>query len=167
MVGRVRLAVVDDADAIGRVHVSAWQAAYRGQMPDELLDRLDPVERAAIWRDRLTTGDAVPLVVEDERGDVVGVAHVGPDRRHPDRGELWMINLAPEAWGKGLGRTLLEAATDELRGRGYREAVLWVLDGNVRARRFYEAAGWHADGTAKREEMGGAVVTEARYRREL
>jgi RimJ/RimL family protein N-acetyltransferase len=78
-----------------------------------------------------------------------------------------MINLAPEAWGRGLGRTLLEAATTKLRDSGYREAVLWVLDGNARARRFYEAAGWSADGTAKREDMGGTLVTEVRYRREL
>jgi RimJ/RimL family protein N-acetyltransferase len=163
----VRRAVVEDADAIGRAHVTAWQAAYRGQMPDDLLDRLDPVARAAQWRERIETGEAVPLVVEDEGGEVVGVAHVGPDRQQPARGELWMINLAPEAWGKGLGRALLEGATGELRVLGYDEAVLWVLDGNTRARRFYEAAGWHADGTAKREDVGGVAVTEVRYRRAL
>jgi len=78
-----------------------------------------------------------------------------------------MLNLAPEAWGKGLGRALLEAATTKLRDLGYADAVLWVLDGNTRARRFYEAAGWYADGTAKREDVGGVVVTEVRYRREL
>jgi GNAT superfamily N-acetyltransferase len=161
------LAEVGDADAIGRVHVSAWQAAYRGQMPDDLLDGMDPIARAATWRERLETGEADPLVVEDDDGEVVGVAHAGPDREHPERGELWMINLAPEAWGTGLGRALLEAATAKLRDLGYADAVLWVLDGNTRARRFYEAAGWYADGTAKREDMGGMTITEVRYRREL
>jgi ribosomal protein S18 acetylase RimI-like enzyme len=161
------LAEVDDAEAIGRVHVAAWQAAYRGLMPDDLLDGLDPVARAETWRQRLTAGEARPLVVEGEDGTVVGVAHVGADREHDDRGELWMINLAPEAWGTGLGRQLLERATDELRNRGYDEAVLWVLDTNARARRFYETAGWAADGTAKREDMGGAEVTQVRYRRPL
>jgi hypothetical protein len=33
--------VVDDADAIAPVHVRSWQAAYRGFMPDEVLDGLD------------------------------------------------------------------------------------------------------------------------------
>jgi GNAT superfamily N-acetyltransferase len=115
----------------------------------------------------LESGEARPLVIEDETGVVVGIAHVGPDREHPERGELWMINLEPEAWGKGLGRELLEQATDELRTAGYEEAVLWVLDANARARRFYEIAGWAADGTAKREDMGGSIVTEVRYRRRL
>jgi ribosomal protein S18 acetylase RimI-like enzyme len=166
-VGRVRFAVVDDADAIGHVHVAAWQAAYRGQLSDGLLDGLDPAVWAGTWRERVRSKEAVPLVVEDEEGVVVGIAHVGPDREHPERGELWMINVAPEAWGKGLGRALLERATDELRAAGYEDAVLWVLDGNARARRFYEAAGWRADGTAKRQDMGGTLVTELRYRRDL
>jgi hypothetical protein len=29
----VRRAIVQDAPALGRLHVRAWQAAYRGQMP--------------------------------------------------------------------------------------------------------------------------------------
>jgi hypothetical protein len=37
----VRRATLDDAPAIARVHVAAWQRAYRGQMPDAVLDGLD------------------------------------------------------------------------------------------------------------------------------
>src|SRR5919107_604708 len=45
----VRPATVADAPAMGRVHVRAWQAAYRGQMPDAYLDGLRPEQRAAGW----------------------------------------------------------------------------------------------------------------------
>jgi len=45
----VRHATVDDAPALGRVHVRAWQAAYRGQMPDDYLEGLRAEERAAGW----------------------------------------------------------------------------------------------------------------------
>jgi hypothetical protein len=38
----VRHATVEDADAIGRIRVAAWQAAYRGHMPGDYLDSLDP-----------------------------------------------------------------------------------------------------------------------------
>jgi len=38
----VRYATVGDAPALGRVHVRAWLAAYRGQMPDDYLDGLRP-----------------------------------------------------------------------------------------------------------------------------
>lgn len=109
------------------------------------------------------------LVVEDEGGDVVGVCAVGASR-DPDLeevGELWMINLAPEAWGKGLGRLLIEAAEGVLAGLGYREAYLWVLRDNARARGFYERMGWHWDGTAEDRPLRDYKVAELRYRTTL
>ncbi|MDQ1374353.1 MAG: hypothetical protein QOJ09_1691, partial [Actinomycetota bacterium] len=100
--------------------------------------------------------DVTSLVIEDGTSTVVGIAAVGADRGEPGAaGELWLINLAPEAWGRGLGRRLLEAATDELRGQGFDEAVLWVLDANARARRFYGRAGWAPDGGAKARTWAG------------
>jgi hypothetical protein len=77
-VGRVRFATVDDAEAVGRVHVTAWRAAYRGLLPDELLDRLDPATRASTWRDGLAAGEVELLLIDDDRGTVVGIATSGP-----------------------------------------------------------------------------------------
>ena len=36
----VRRAVLEDLPAMALVHVNGWKTAYRGMMPDELLDRL-------------------------------------------------------------------------------------------------------------------------------
>jgi len=46
MVVTIRLASVDDADAVSEVHVRAWQSAYRGVMPDDYLDGLQAQEPA-------------------------------------------------------------------------------------------------------------------------
>jgi ribosomal protein S18 acetylase RimI-like enzyme len=175
----VRRARADDADAMGRVHVRAWRAAYGGLMPAPILDALDEARRATTWRESLEQGhgdgvchlegtETVALVLE-EHGTIVGIASIGPSRGapEPDTGELWMINLAPEAWGRGLGHTLLAAATDELRACGYRQAMLWVIEGNTRARRFYERAGWRADGGEQHDERGGFPLRELRYRTAL
>ena len=45
----VRPATVADAGAMGRLHVRASQAAYRGHMPDDYLDGLRAEDRAAGW----------------------------------------------------------------------------------------------------------------------
>ena len=45
----MRDARAGDVDEIGRVHVRAWQAAYRGVMPDEYLDGLEIGDRVAMW----------------------------------------------------------------------------------------------------------------------
>jgi hypothetical protein len=49
-------ASVADADEIGAMHVRSWQGAYRGLMPQEYLDQLDPASRADRWRQILRDG---------------------------------------------------------------------------------------------------------------
>lgn len=171
----VRPATVDDADDIGRVHVRAWQAAYRGLIDDDYLDGLSVPARQALWRDRLVGGpESTVLVAEDPAGGHVcgwvGVAEVRPPVVGvlPDgAGELWAINLEPEAWGRGIGAALLAAGTEELTRQSYRHAVLWVLEGNARARRFYEREGWAFDGATKVDDRDGLALHELRYGRPL
>ena len=164
----VRRAMPDDAGAIGRVHVDAWRAAYRGHMPDAYLEGLSADQRAEGWRAGLSrVRDRAPVLVVELDGAVVGFAALGPAGDDPATGELYAINLAPEHWGRGAGRELLRSVRKELEGLGFTEAVLWVLPANRRARRFYESDGWVADGGERSAEVQGVVVDEVRYRRPL
>jgi ribosomal protein S18 acetylase RimI-like enzyme len=134
-VATVRRATVQDAPALGRLHVRAWQAAYRGQMPDDYLDGLRPEERAVGWvrglsRDR----DQDPVLVAQQDDRVVGFAVVGPAQDPEGAGELYAINVDPDHWGREPVGPLLGAAEAELARLGYEQAVLLVLPGNpVRA----------------------------------
>jgi ribosomal protein S18 acetylase RimI-like enzyme len=162
----VRPATLPDAPAIRRVHVRAWPAAYRGQMPDDYLDGLRAEDRAAHWEGALRREDLRGAILVAERaGEVIGFAVAGPSRDPEGAGELYAINLDPAHWGTGAGRALLQAAQAELARPGFDETVLWVLEGNARARRFYEIAGWVADGTERTSEVFGVTVREVRYRR--
>jgi ribosomal protein S18 acetylase RimI-like enzyme len=162
----VRRATAADAGAMGRAVVRAWQAAYRGHMPDDYLDGLRAEDRAAYWEAALRRDDLPGTVLVVERdGEVVGFAAVGPSPDPQGAGELYAINLDPDHWGAGAGRALLEAAQAELARLGFAETVLWVLPGNARARRFYEIAGWVADGSERTAEVFGVTVPEVRYRR--
>jgi ribosomal protein S18 acetylase RimI-like enzyme len=140
--------------------------------------RKDPEVRSDRWREALTAGGAgglavfpegrvILLVAEDATDTIVGIAAVGPDRADPTRGELQMINVAPDAWGRGVATPLLRSAERELLETGFREAILWVLESNLRARRFYEREGWSADGTMKEEERPGFTLRQVRYHRRL
>jgi GNAT superfamily N-acetyltransferase len=162
----VRPARVPDALAMGRVHVRAWQAAYRGHMPDDYLDDLRAEDRAGYWEGALRREDLGGTILVAERdGEVVGFAAVGPSPEPQGAGELFAINLDPDHWGTGVGRALLGGAQAELARLGFGETVLWVLTGNARARRFYEIAGWVVDGTERTSEIFGVTVPEVRYRR--
>jgi ribosomal protein S18 acetylase RimI-like enzyme len=158
--------MVADAPAMGRLHVRAWQAAYRGQMPDGYLDGLRAEDRAVYWDGVLRReGRRSVILVAERDGEVIGFAAAGPSPDPQGAGELYAINIDPAHWGAGAGRALLEAAQAELARLGFAEAVLWVLPANVRARRFYEIAGWTADGTERTSEAFEVSFAEVRYRR--
>jgi GNAT superfamily N-acetyltransferase len=161
----VREPVVTDADALGAIHVRAWQAAYRnGLMPDDYLDALSAAERAEMWRTALSTPPrtGVTRLVAEVDAKVVGFALVGPDTDDGAFGELYALNVDPDRWGLGAGASLLAAGVDALRSAGFHHAVLWVHPGNDRARAFYAAHGWIDDGRARPQEVLGVEVPEVR-----
>ena len=166
----VRNAVADDADAMGLLHVRAWQSAYRGVMPDAYLDGLQAEERVAMWRSRISRTELPPLLVAELAGDVVGFATFGlaqGESGSTSVGQLYALNIDPAHWGKGIGRALLHEVSTALTAMKFHEAVLWVVPENARARALYESEGWAEDGGVQTEDVLGATVTEIRYRREL
>ena len=163
----VRAATVEDVEAIAGISVRGWRFAYRGHVPDEILDGLSEEERARGWGERVRhPGDTRAWVVERE-GSVVGFAFTGPGRDPdlpPTAGDVYALYVEPAAVGTGLGRELLARAVDDLRKRGFQPIVVWVLRENERARRFYERTGFREDGATKVEDYEGAPMHEVRYR---
>jgi len=168
----IRRAQPADAPAIAAVHVRSWQAAYRGLLPADYLNGLDPAQRTARWEATLRGLDwpGRGVLVAEQDGQVVGFAGFSPTRDADldplATGEVATIYLLPQAWRQGHGRGLMAGALASLGEAGFREAALWVLDTNQRARRFYEAGGWRPDGAAKLEERpeAGLTLSEVRYR---
>lgn len=166
-----RIAQLEDAHDFGRVHTESWQAAYRGLMPDEFLDNISVEERAAAIREVIARNpepeEGRRLVAEVD-GVIVGIALLWAERSgEPDTGEVILLYLVPEAWGRGIGTALLGRCVEEMRSIGYVQAVPWVAEKNPRARRFYEREGWAPDGGRKAEDLGGGEIAEVRYRRAL
>jgi len=166
----VRQASPDDAAAIARVHVRSWQAAYAGQLPEDLLRDLSVATRTEAWHRALAqpTARRTTLVAECGNG-VAGFVDTGPSRdddADDSVGELSAIYVDPHCWGQGLGRALHDQAIAIL-AEHCTYATLWVLATNARARRFYERAGWRVQGVEKTEQRGAATLEEVRYIRSI
>jgi ribosomal protein S18 acetylase RimI-like enzyme len=156
----IRPATPDDAEAVARVHVETWRAAYAHALSAEGLASLSVTQRTEMHR------RSPPLVAEVD-GEIVGFVAVGPGTDPDTDGELYAIYVLPEHWGSGVGRALMEAGEERLRELGHQHAILWVLEDNPRARRFYEAAGWTPAGTRRPIEIFGQPVPEIRYEKSL
>jgi ribosomal protein S18 acetylase RimI-like enzyme len=183
-----------DERAVADVHVRAWQEAYRGLIPDEYLDALDPRDRAeryAFESDDPAAPTTVLAVVcgEGTSGDpsltncgevrsgspevpferIAGFVTLCPSRDADASGfgEVVALYVDPDRYRGGVGRLLMAEARRRLRESGFTDALLWVLDGNDRAARFYEREGWKADGARRVEHPYGVVSNVSRFRRAL
>jgi L-amino acid N-acyltransferase YncA len=166
----IRAATETDARGVAEVHVAAWKTAYRGLMPDSVLDALSVPEREEIWQ-RIVAQQKLQLLVAEDDRKIVGFVNFGPCR-DPDAlgfaGEILAIYVDPKRWHEGIGQELLATALSGLKSAGFKEAMLWVLDSNSRARIFYERAGFAFDGAARSELVGdNATLRDVRYRRPL
>ena len=149
----VRRARPADCEAIARVHVASWGAAYDGIIRAETIAHFDYMSRVALWRRALRSGAAIWVAVED--GLVIGFVEVRGD-------EVTVLYLHPGWWRLGLGGSLLRRSLQEIAASGYREAHLWVLAGNANARAFYSRLGGTA-GDSRPVKVGRERLVELRY----
>lgn len=165
----VRHACERDSARIAGIHVRSWQRAYRGLVPDGMLEALDPIQRALVWKELLGTPEETVLVVL--RGErMAGFCSLLPSRDEdaPRRtGEIASFYIDPAAWGRGAGRHLMAEVIRQAEERGFKRVRLWVLAGDERARRFYEKAGFTADGAERNEDRQGVKVPVLRFVRDL
>lgn len=165
---QVRRPRLDDVEAISTINVVAWQHAYAGLMPADLLAAQQVEPRAERLRERLSAGaSATGYVAVDSADAVVGYCWYGdyrPDDGAPSPGdgfgEVYAIYVHPDQIGTGAGAALMTAALADL---GPRPVAVWVLEGNARARAFYERFGFAADGVMADFDAGGTPVPEVRY----
>ena len=154
----IRPAVPDDAEAIDRVHVRAWERAYADFIaPDRQMGARPVEERIPRWRERIADS-VIRTWVFDVDGFVAGFASAGG-------GELMALYVDPGAQGAGVGTALLAHAEAAMRAEGAAEAQLWVFSANEHGRRFYESRGWTlVEGS---EDQGDWAAPGVKYRRAL
>jgi len=162
---RIRRGTSDDAPAIASVRVDTWRSAYRGLLPDALLEALDTTTITANWRRGLEAIDPTRVAFVAEVGDdVVGFATGGRARSasHGYPGEVYALYVRAAHQGKGIGRALLRATAVELVTRGLSPIVIWTLFDNPASRGFYESLGGAVIGE-KREPFEGYELHEVAY----
>jgi ribosomal protein S18 acetylase RimI-like enzyme len=166
----LRRATTADAAGVANVHVHSWLAAYRGLVPDDMLDSLSVEERAENWLRLLEPGSGGPLVLVAVGDDgIAGFSALslpsrdeGADARTAELSALYVL---PPYWRARIGTALLDASVGALPPEGrWRQLTLWVLPGNERALAFYDRHGFAADGASRREERSGKRVIRLRRR---
>jgi ribosomal protein S18 acetylase RimI-like enzyme len=161
----LRRARVEDAAAVGHIHVESWHVAYRGIMPDDVIARTDLAYRTKLWAERIA--DAMwPVFLIEAQGEPVAFCQMVPSKDPDDDptrvGHITSLHVLPRLRGHGYGRRLMAHVLSEFARRGFAAVTLWVLVENRAARTFYEKYGFTLDGGTRYYPR--TSVPEVRYR---
>lgn len=156
-----------DAEAIGKVRVAAWRAAYRQFMPEVFLNSLDPANNLEELRVRLSSQSPdFTISVAEEREDVVGFSIIGKPRYQAAAKtiELWAVNVLPEYWRMRIGSGLVERAINFSTDAGFNSMELWCIKGNTPAEKAYRKLGFIESGQERSTtRLMGNTLHELHY----
>ncbi|WP_168197939.1 GNAT family N-acetyltransferase [Pseudolabrys sp. FHR47] len=131
--------------------IELWRRTWAQHYP-----HIDFDARVGWWRARWR-GELVPacdIIVAENYGALAGFVTVDPKTQYLDQ-----IVVAPEHWGSGLARALL----DEAKRRSPSGLYLLVNKDNARAIAFYAKHGFTYDGEDK-NPVSGIAVNRMRWR---
>lgn len=137
----------DDEDAA----IELWRRTWAQHYP-----HIDFNARVGWWRERWRS-ELVPacdIMLAETGGELAGFVTVDPKTHYLDQ-----IVVAPEHWGSGLARALL----DEAKRRSPAGLTLLVNKDNARAIAFYAKHGFTYDGDDK-NPVSGIAVNRMRWR---
>ena len=142
---RVRAAAPDDWSAIARTHQQCWMEAYRGHLPDRVIDGRKGPEFETLWEQRVLSSNEGPVcVAEDPEGTIAGFASGGPLRADLPGydGELVTFYVVADSQGRGLGTEMFAFIFAGMKSARYRYLVAQVL-ASTPAGGFYRRLGGH------------------------
>lgn len=158
--GTVRLARVDDAEAIARVQAAALTVSYADLLPATVTQTFDETAAQVAWTTAITAPPSPQhrVFVALSTSDVVGFAASAPgadaDLDPSSDAELLALHVDPSALRHGHGSRLMHAVADHARDDGFARLVMWVFAADDALRGFLQAAGWAADGSTRDLDMG-------------
>ncbi|MEV0341614.1 GNAT family N-acetyltransferase [Nocardia sp. NPDC050713] len=146
---RVTPLAAEHVQGLAECHIACWREAYRGLVPDRVLDAFDVDRRAEAW-DRVRRAHPGSTHVAVVGDSVVGFASSGPPR---DRApvaplELNALYVRADWYGTGLARELLDTVVAP-----GQPCSLWVFEDNPRAQAFYRKHGFALEGARKVEDF--------------
>ena len=163
----IRKAIAEDAYDLAFCHISSWQSAYKGIVPDEYLEKMLIEKDQLIERYRNNIKDTgYPeyfCVMYD--GKIIGfiIINISFDNEKHNIGEIWAVYLIEEFRNMGYGKEMLKFSIEKLKNLESEEIFLWVFEENIKARKFYEKNNFNYNGEKRENSWYGKPLIQLKY----
>ncbi len=127
-----------DAEALGRMHNTAWREAYAHFIPERFYDAKAEADRISMWKEALSQPRRGTLRIALHHNQIIGFANYGPgkDDDAPRSHQLYGLYTLAAHHGTGLAHQLMAHVL------GPQPSYLEVFKDNPRAVRFYSKYGF-------------------------
>lgn len=157
-----------NAKDMGFIHSNSWKQAYRGIIPNEMIEAFTPEKRAAIFSNVIETQpEEYYLFMANNRPAGIASLSKCHEESAPDYiGEIYSFYFHPDFWGSSATHMGFQFCINRLKALGFTQITIWVLNDNLRAKRFYEKNGFVLDGHSQEIEIGKKLL-EVRYSKNI
>jgi len=141
-----------DEKDLAFIQTESWKAAFKGIIPDDLLEKCTDRTRAEnMYRGLLEEhiGNGYLLFDDEGRPHCIAWWDKARDEKMIGYAELICIHSLPGNWRKGYGSMMMNGVLTDVKNAGYDRILLWVFDKNERAIGFYNAHGFARGGETK------------------
>ena len=152
-----------DAHGIASVQVRGWHTTYKGNVPDEFLNKMSiDVQEKRLKRDSLLMKENNISLQQKIRVKRSQVTSLVEKIEYPDiNGELYAIYILETAQYEGLGQRLVYTLVEWLKENDFSYMLVWVLADNS-AKLFYQKLGAGYLGR-KKIKISGKLLEENVY----
>ncbi|HBE9528915.1 TPA: GNAT family N-acetyltransferase [Clostridioides difficile] len=158
----------ENATEMGFIHSYSCKKAYKGIIPDNIIDEFTSEKRAEIFH------NVIPKAEEEYylfKVDSIPAGFASLNKSHEENapkyiGEIYSIYFHPDFWGTPVTKKGLQFCIDRLRNLGYSYITIWVLKDNTRAIKFYKKNGFTCDDFEKEIYIGKKLL-EIRYSKKI
>ncbi|MFZ5353508.1 MAG: GNAT family N-acetyltransferase [Bacillota bacterium] len=161
----IRYVTLEDADSFALVYSQSYQAAFRGIIPDGVLDNIFSYSKRREGFIKEASDSSRVNVIMHDGNNPVGILTYGAsmdEDLNDSVVEILRIYIIPSMWGHGYGNLLMKWALDKFRQNSYKRVSLWVIEQNERARQFYEQTGFEHDSKTRIIDVG-RDIKDLRY----
>jgi len=163
----IHKALPEDAQNYADCHISCWQTAYKGIVPDEYLEKMlvDRQKMVDRYKERLTNPGTCEhyCVLYEEK--MIGFITIDKSIKNDDLNNtgIWAVYLIEEFRNRGFGKKMLDFSIKELKSVAPKEISLWVFEENVKARRFYEKNNFIYSNIKREVDWYGKPLSQLKY----
>lgn len=158
---KIRQAEYEDLIGLASIQIRSWRNAFNNILSDSTLNKYTYLDKCLKILENIYNSNKGYFYIASINENPCAELFWRKCTESEHAAEIVSLHSIPECWGQGVGKAIIDKATDDIFNSGLKTVYLWVFEQNKRARRFYEKCGFIADGATRISIYDNAA--EVRY----